>query len=172
MPYPSFSERSPDLALEESLRVRKIDSCLRCPFREHSVKSFVYAGQPENEIRSASQKRKRWCLLLVVFSLSERLHMPPSSLKAAENGLTERCHASCCSFETSILFSFALTSQPRTHERYLARCLHIFVDTKSRIFTSVPLSSMLQKAPPVKKQKQSLCRISDIRRESVDEDIF
>src|SRR6266702_6891816 len=114
MPYPAFSERSPDLALEESLRVRKIDDCLRCPFREDSVKSCVYAGQPENESRSASQKRKRWCLLRVVFSLSERLHMPPSSLKAAEHGSIERCHACCGSFETSSNFSFALTFQPRT----------------------------------------------------------
>jgi len=31
---------------------------------------------------------------------------------------------------------------------------------------------MLEKAPPVKKQKQPLCRISDKNKESVDEDVF
>jgi hypothetical protein len=47
-----------------------------------------------------------------------------------------------------------------------------FVYSMSRIFTSVPLSNILEKAPPSKKQKQPLCRISDSRKECVDEDVF
>src|SRR6266851_5780172 len=49
--------------------------------------------------------------------------------------------------------------------------LGAFVYTTSRIFTSVPLSSMLEKATQVKKQKQPLCRISNTRKERVDEDV-
>jgi len=55
--------------------------------------------------------------------------------------------------------------------KHLALCLRAIVYTMSCIFTSVPLSSMLEKATRVKKQKQSLCRISDTRRKSVDEDV-
>ncbi len=46
-----------------------------------------------------------------------------------------------------------------------------FTDTASRIFTSVPLSSMLEQAAGVKKQNKPLCRISDTRKECVDEDV-
>jgi hypothetical protein len=55
--------------------------------------------------------------------------------------------------------------------KHLALCWHSLVYTTSRIFTSVPLSSMLEKATQVKKQKQPLCRISDTSKERVDEDV-
>src|SRR5258708_5890734 len=49
--------------------------------------------------------------------------------------------------------------------------LGAFVYTTSHIFTSVPLSSMLEKATRVKKQKPPFCRISDKDKERVDEDV-
>jgi hemolysin-activating ACP:hemolysin acyltransferase len=48
-------------------------------------------------------------------------------------------------------------------EKYLACCPAMFVYMLSYIFTFVPVSSMLEKILPVKKQKQLLCRISDRR---------
>lgn len=44
------------------------------------------------------------------------------------------------------------------------------IDTTSDIFTFVLVSSMLEDAPSVKKQKQRQCRIIDMRKEPVEKD--
>jgi len=56
------------------------------------------------------------------------------------------------------------------NKKYLALSVGALVYTLSCIFTSVLLSSMLEKTRTVKKQKTPLCRISDTRKEIVDED--
>src|SRR5262249_10354630 len=50
-------------------------------------------------------------------------------------------------------------------------CLCPVIDMLSLIFTHVLVSSMLEKASEVKKQKELHCRISDTRKEHVEKDV-
>jgi hypothetical protein len=98
-------------------------------------------------------------------------HGEDRSLDQAHIGVPTSCVPRNTDFFTERFSSGCSGSSTRQTQPGRTLDLAAFADTTSPIFTSVPVSSMLEEASAVKNQKEPPCRISDTRKEPVEKDV-